>query len=512
MTWLRTASLRGLALAWVVAVAGGGAAQADEPPRNAAPAPNGKGGDALAEGLAALRVRMEAKLKEADLLQQSGKIEEALAATRDVERLYREGIADLERLAGLRIDDRRTEPATPRGLGEDDWDSSLWPEGVVAFKGRAPRNRTGGGSQRQHDAQYHGLHWLAAHQSPDGGWEAAGFDQWCDGKRNTGEKPDGPGDAKYDVGVTGLALSAFLAAGYTHRVNHPFATTVRKGLAYLKNVQDPEGCFGPRNSVWYVYNHARASLAMVEAFGMTGAPALRGPAQKALSFSAAARNPYMAWRYGVQPGENDTSVTGWMALPLLSARIVNATADGAGRSEPLVVDENAFDGIRNWLDKMTDADTGRVGYFTRGGPVARTMEMVDKFPAEKSESMTGAGVLLRVWMDPETLRSDPVRKGAQLVAARLPVWNRADGSIDLEHWYFGTMALRQVGGDAWARWETALSTATDHQRKDGTYCGFKGSWDPVDPWSPELGRVYSTAVVTLCLEARHRYERFGDPK
>ncbi len=89
------------------------------------------------------------------------------------------------------------------------------------------------------------LKWLAAHQSPNGGWEAAGFQKWCDGKP-AAQGPDGMGKALYDPGVTGLALCAFLGAGYTNRGRHPFAKTVSKGLRYLKNIQDPEGCFGPR--------------------------------------------------------------------------------------------------------------------------------------------------------------------------------------------------------------------------------------------------------------------------
>jgi hypothetical protein len=36
----------------------------------------------------------------------------------------------------------------------------------------------------------------------------------------------------------------------------------------------------------------------------------------------------------------------------------------------------------------------------------------------------------------------------------------------------------------------------DHQRKDG--CA-RGSFDPVDVWSPDGGRVYSTAMIALAL-------------
>ena len=47
-------------------------------------------------------------------------------------------------------------------------------------------------------------------------------------------------------------------------------------------------------------------------------------------------------------------------------------------------------------------------------------------------------------------------------------------------------------------------------RKDGIYCTYKGSWDPKGPWGPDGGRVYSTAMMALCLEVYYRYDRvFG---
>ena len=34
-----------------------------------------------------------------------------------------------------------------------------------------------------------------------------------------------------------------------------------------------------------------------------------------------------------------------------------------------------------------------------------------------------------------------------------------------------------------------------------------GSWDPVGPWGPDGGRVYSTATMVMCLEVYYRYPR-----
>jgi hypothetical protein len=165
---------------------------------------------------------------------------------------------------------------------------------------------------------------------------------------------------------------AFLGAGYTNRSDdsNGFGKVVAAGLRNLKNAQDAEGCFGPRGTGHYVYNHAIAALAMVEAYGMTSSTIYKNPTQKALDFIAIARNPYFAWRYGVKPGDNDTSVSGWMMMALKSARLINHADQHAGKAPSLVIDEDAFEGIKTWVDKVPD-DAGRAGYQQRGtGPAA----------------------------------------------------------------------------------------------------------------------------------------------
>ena len=79
------------------------------------------------------------------------------------------------------------------------------------------------------------------------------------------------------------------------------------------------------------------------------------------------------------------------------------------------------------------------------------------------------------------------------------------------YWYYATLALFQVGGPAWKAWDGAMKPAiVNTQRRDGDYCGYKGSWDPIDPWGGDGGRVYSTAVNAMCLEVYYRYGRvFG---
>ena len=90
---------------------------------------------------------------------------------------------------------------------------------------------------------------------------------------------EGPGSSLYDPGVTGLALLAFLGAGETHK-HGKYKRTVRQGLKYLKEIQDPEGCFGPRTEGHFTYNHAIGALTMAEAYAMTGSPLFKESAQR----------------------------------------------------------------------------------------------------------------------------------------------------------------------------------------------------------------------------------------
>ncbi|MGQ0615278.1 MAG: hypothetical protein ACT4PV_16220 [Planctomycetaceae bacterium] len=382
------------------------------------------------------------------------------------------------------------------------WDNpSIGLDGGPGGKPKGPGGPVSGsrhaGPEDCKDAVELGLEWLAKHQDVGGGgmWDCDDFMK----HDPASDRCDGPGKAHYDPGVTGLALLAFLGAGYTDRGNEKsnrFARNVRAGLRYLMSIQDDEGCFGPRASQHFIYNHVIATLAMCEAFWMTRNPAYRMPAQEGLGFTAMARNPYLAWRYNIRGGENDTSVTGWCVMAIKS-----------GKFAGLDVDVEAFEGARLWIDKMTDPDTGRVGYLQAGGGAARPEGMQDRFPAEMTESMTAAGILTRIFLGEDPRTSDPIRRGVDLCLRRLPTWNTTDGSIDMVYWYYATLALFQVGGEPWRRWNQAIQPAmvrSQHPRGSGRR---EGSWDPIDPWGPDGGRVYSTAVMVTCLEVYYRYDR-----
>jgi hypothetical protein len=101
-----------------------------------------------------------------------------------------------------------------------------------------------------------------------------------------------------------------------------------------------------------------------------------------------------------------------------------------------------------------------------------------------------------------------LKAGSELLLKRLPVWEKDSGKIDMYYWYYGTLAMFQMGGQEWNQWNAKMVDAiVKTQRTDGN---FAGSWDNVDAWGDDGGRVYATAVMTMCLQVYYRYDRvFG---
>jgi len=351
-----------------------------------------------------------------------------------------------------------------------------------------------GGGRGTEQALVDGLEWLKAHQSPDGSWDCDHFFDNC-GKINPSTTCDGAGQAANDVGMTGLALLAFLGDGNTG-TEGPYKDVVNRGVIWLKKQQDPDtGLLGEKIGHAYIYNHGIATLALCEFYYFGRNPLYRRLTQDAVNYITTARNPYSAWRYDVPPtGDNDTSVTGWMVFALKSAE-----------ESKLTVDEEAYAGALSWLDEVTDPSNGRCGYDSMGSASSRIERKNDHFPPEKGEAMTAVGLLSRIFMG-QTPEEHPImKKSADLMVRKLPEWDPDGFGTDMYYWYYGSYALYQMGGSQWEAWQKAMEKAVvDSQRKDGDE---KGSWDPVGPWGYSGGRIYSTALMTLCLEVYFRYAK-----
>jgi hypothetical protein len=322
-----------------------------------------------------------------------------------------------------------------------------------------------GGSEQTEVAVALALEWLARHQSPDGHWDADGFDARCG-------DCGGETNIAADHALTGLGMLCFLGAGHTHTQPGQYQDNVQRALNWLVSKQKSDGDL--RGGKETMYTQGIATIALAESYAMTADARLGDPVQRAASFIYRARNPQAGgWRY--DPGQaGDTSVLGWQVMALKSAA-------RAGVPVP----ENAFAHARAWLDRVSKkSDPGLYCYQPNETPS----------PSMTAESLFVQQLLGQMPNEPRMLQS------VDFVLDHLPDW---DKEAPTYFWYYASLALFQHQGDAWRTWNAAISKELiEHQRRDGRAAG---SWDPSDDWSRLGGRVYQTALCTLMLEVYYRY-------
>jgi hypothetical protein len=315
------------------------------------------------------------------------------------------------------------------------------------------------------------LQWLADNQDPDGRWSAKrhGGGQEV---MEAGRDRQGAG-GRADTGITGLAILAFAASGNTH-LHGSHQETIRRAVDFLVASQAPDGSLGGPGAMYeFMYCHGIATLALSEILGMTGDDRLRQPVARAVSYTLNAQDPLGGgWRYRPQES-GDTSQLGWQLMALKSAEL-------AGISIPA----STWEGAWRFLDNVSSGNHRGLASYRPGERPSRTM--------------TAEALACRLFLG---LRPDhpTAREAGDYLLGELP----GEGQPNLYYWYYATMAMYQLQGTHWKQWNGALQkTLLASQRTTGAQVG---SWDPNTRWDGYGGRVYSTALATMCLEAYYRF-------
>ncbi|RME03001.1 MAG: hypothetical protein D6805_08070 [Planctomycetota bacterium] len=474
----------------------------------------------------------------------------------------------------------QTPKGDPNNMANKNLDSNRTMDAIGPAGGAAgaygSRHGTGkyanhGGSAGSESAVQAALRWLRRHQAPDGHWTSYDYTRYCSPKRvkcknikkvhpEEASNPYlkdyavyGMGMEGYDVGVTALALLAFLGNGHTTKTG-TFKKVVLKGIEWLKDVQVNDPSSKWHGSIGYImkngekvkhpewiYNHAIATMALADAYAQDKDFTLKEYAQRAVDFAVKCQNPGQGWRYddrnperAIKPGISDTSVTGWMVLALKAAK-----SSGPEEDDGLRVPKEAFLGAIKWFNYVTGKD-GKAGYQDSSGassalikidhsgnPILRNGRGVPRDYYEILPTMTAVSVLCRLFAG-QSPSSQSIKKGVKILMAHKPKWegNDFNKTVNMYYWYYATYALEQIGGKNWtcnkkyslndlkkgltcSCWNHAMQRALLLNQRYGKINGKRdcahGSWDPVGEWCIAGGRVYSTAIGALTLEVYYRY-------
>ncbi len=345
-----------------------------------------------------------------------------------------------------------------------------------------------------------GLRWLEIQQHREGCWDG-------------NEKGFG-GVIGCEPAYTGLILLSFLGAGYNAREGR-YRETIRRATEWLAATQFYDGGFpvtGGGDSSWiFAYLIGMAVWGINESYGLSGDEVLRGPAQRGIDYLVRVQTPGGGWRYGARYKQSDTSCTSWVLMTL-------KTADLLG----LEVAQKALDGIDSWLERCAFDITGQeevpedlatdydkevgvkrifkafTGYLALSGSEGSALQMT---------SMTAVGMACRFFSGWK--RSHPFLIGsANYLMDNLPQW-KAGLTKGMAiawyfyYWYYGTLAMHQMGGRYWRAWNEKIKTMLpENQRRDPP--ALAGSWDP-DTAVLNGGRLFSTPMAIMTLETYYRF-------
>ncbi|MCH5376836.1 MAG: hypothetical protein JJ992_22950, partial [Planctomycetes bacterium] len=365
-----------------------------------------------------------------------------------------------------------TSPMQPASIRRAADDAPL----PAAYRGRKAADRStivvrNGGNADTEAAVQAALVWLAANQESDGRW---------DPQRHNGGREEqvlghdrGGAGSDSDTGITALALLAFLGTGQSH-LDGEYRETIRRGLEFLLRSQSADGNLAGKARLFArMYCHGMAALAISEAYAMTGDTRLRPFVERAIAYTIRSQNlSDGGWRY--QPGDaGDMSQFGWQLMAIKSAEL-------AGVSVP----SSTHQGMRRFLDSVRAGSYGGLASYRPHGAASATM--------------TAEALFCRLFLGAQDSEA-----ATQEAVERLLQETPQSGEVNLYYWYYATVALFQLQGPNWTVWNDHLQQRLLTLQE--TTGGGTGSWPPKTVWGSYGGRVYTTALATLCLEVYYRF-------
>ena len=342
-----------------------------------------------------------------------------------------------------------------------------------------------GGTKESEEAVLAGLRWLGAHQRSDGCWSLKEY--WkdvsgCDCHSDFEKEVDDS-----DTAGTAFGVLPMLGAGITHTTGPEepreligYRKRVFSGVAFLTSHQDRKS----GNLGGNMYSHALGTLALCEAYALSGDERLKVPAQLAVKYMTEAQHKEGGWRYGPkQPG--DMSVTAWVFLAIRSAQLAG-----------LPIGRSALTRAERFVDSCAvGPEEAKLSRYAYQPPTSEK-------PQPEKLSLSGAGLLTRQYLGWK--KDDPqLIAGCRYLAQHLPPESGNDlGQV--YYYHYATQVLHHMEGPEFDLWNHRMREHLIRtQEKEGHKAG---SWNPKGAdWGSRGGRVYATGMALLTLQVYYRH-------
>jgi hypothetical protein len=298
------------------------------------------------------------------------------------------------------------------------------------------------------------LDWLAKNQEADGHWDSV--------KHGA--------QVNADVAQTSLAVLAFLGAGHTLKVGK-YKENVQKGIGWLIAQMREDGALLCDGKPVDGLSQACAGIALAESAGM--ARLKKEEAQKVCDFSIASFQRADGGFGAVAGGkDSDLFTTTLFTMQLKSVKVAGLT-----------VPHESFDRLITYIDTLFDEKANAFRLAPGLKPTGRA---------------TYFGLLCRTFLG---WKREDLEATVESAARLYGVPGDPDGDVLGD--YLGTLVSFMSGGENWQNFNQALRSALGRTERGGDV---SGSFAPEGEWTG-AGRVFQTAVRSLCFEVYYRYQK-----
>ncbi|MFH1421779.1 MAG: hypothetical protein ABIH42_03580 [Planctomycetota bacterium] len=311
-----------------------------------------------------------------------------------------------------------------------------------------------------------GLAYLASVQQPDGSWKIE-----LEGQ-----------DVLDSVGVTGLALLAFIGEGHTTVVG-TYKEVVSKSVGFLTSIQQEDGLIGNSDYKLHRYSHAVCTLALCEIKVLTEDSALAPVCEKAVNYILKILETGAAWKLTADASDGNTQLSTWMLLALLSAK-----RGGISYKEGLLLVP------LNHFNKVTD-EKGRANYSPPQDP-SKPERQSPKYQSMLTDTacVTFGRLALGISLSDTRLK-------ASILFLRDNQPNKA--RLNYMYYFFGAAAKFQIDEQGYKEWLWPLkSILLSLQLPEGDK---KGSWDIGQYADIHSGRIGETAFAIMALQVPYHH-------